>query len=271
MDDKYLLTIITICYNSGKTIEKCIKSVIEQLTNEVEYLIIDGKSKDNTMEIINKYKDSVRVISEKDTGIYNAMNKGIANAKGKYIIFMNSDDQLRKDAISTILRSVKTDKDCYYGDTQTHYIANGKDYSRIEIAGEKLELLKKDPIYYHQSFWCTKEAMEKVGKFDESYRIAADWELMVKLYNRGCSFEHVNFVVSDYYFGGMSAKWHVGERHRVRKNNNLYKVFDKYIFRDFLKALKNLILDKIIGIDKHNMLIIKRKGYKNSESNKESN
>lgn len=256
------LTIITCCYNSDKTIETCVKSILEQLTEEVEYLIIDGNSKDDTLNILNKYKNKIHIISEKDTGIYNAMNKGIMNAQGDYILFMNSDDKLHKDSLNVILESLKTNKDCYYGDTETHYLVGTSDYSKIEIAGENFKLLSKNPLYYHQSFWCKRSVIEKVGKFDEQFKIAADWELMFRLYNLNYSFEHINSVIADYYFGGVSSKWHVGERHRVRKKNKAYKKFDKYLIRDFLKFSKNLFLDKIIGIDNHNKLIIKRKGFK---------
>ncbi len=269
--NNYLLTIITVCYNAENTIEKCIKSVTNQLNDSVEYLIIDGASTDNTLKIIDKYKRFLKCYSEKDSGIYNAMNKGIDKANGKYILYMNSDDQLKEGVINTILKAIKTNKDCYFGDTQTHYYVSHDDYSRIEIASENFNLLPKNPLYYHQSFWAKKEALIKVGKFDETFKIAADWELMFRLYGSGCSFEHINFVISDYYFGGASAKWHVMERHRVRKKNNAYKIFDKYIIRDFIKFSKDLVLNMIIGNDKHNLLIVKRKGYKLNENFEKDN
>jgi len=262
MKNKYLLTIITCCYNSEKSIENCVKSVLKQITDDVEYLIIDGASTDNTLNILEKYSDKIRIVSEKDSGIYNAMNKGIDKAQGKYIIFMNSDDKLRDGALEVILNSVKTNRDCYYGDTETHYVAHGEDYSRIEIAEEDFHLLNKGVYYYHQSFWCTKKCLLKIGKFQEQYKLAADWDLMYRLNSAGCSFEHVNFVIADYYHGGSSYKWHVWENHLVRKNNKAYKFIDWYIIRDFIKFSKNAILDKIIGIDNHYLLIAKRKGFK---------
>lgn len=268
--NKYLLTIVTICYNAEKTIESCIKSVIKQLNDNVEYIIIDGASTDNTLEIVKKYEKNLTIYSEPDNGIYNAMNKGIDKANGKYILYMNSDDQLKDNVIDVIINSCKSDKDCYYGDTITHYMVGNDDYYILEKAIDNFKLLSKNPLYYHQSFWAKKEALIKVGKFDESFKIAADWELMIRLYKNNCSFEHINHVISDYYFGGASSKWHVMERHRVRKKNNIYKYFDKYMFRDFIKFSKNLILDTILGKDKHNYLIAKRKGYKKYEDSKEN-
>ena len=271
-NNNYLLTIVTVCYNSEKTIRNCVESVIKQLNDNVEYIIIDGASKDNTLNILKEYDSNLKIYSERDTGIYNAMNKGIDKANGKYILYMNSDDCLKEGVVDVILNAIKTDKDCYYGDTETHYMVGNDDYSRIEIGLEDFKLLPKNPLYYHQSFWCKKDKMIEVGKFKENdYKIAADWELMFRLYNSGCTFEHVNYIISDYYFGGVSAKWHVWERHRVRKNNNSYKYFDKYLIRDFLKFSKNAILDFILGNDKHNYLIAKRKGFKKIDEKSKKN
>ena len=91
-----MISIITIAKNEEKTIERTILSVINQSAiNEIEYIIIDGKSSDNTLEIINKYKNKIsKIISEPDFGIYNAMNKGIKAAKGEYILFLNAGDEL---------------------------------------------------------------------------------------------------------------------------------------------------------------------------------
>ena len=87
------ISVITVCYNSENTIERTIKSVLSQTYQDIEYIIVDGLSTDKTLEIVNKYKDKIaKIISEKDTGLYDAMNKGIDNASGEYLMFLNSDD-----------------------------------------------------------------------------------------------------------------------------------------------------------------------------------
>ena len=109
------ITIITICFNSAESIERTIKSVCNQKNDQVEYIIIDGKSTDNTLEIIENYKNNIdKIISEKDEGIYDAYNKGINNASGDYIMFLNSDDWLDSSALEKIQYAIHTKKDVYY-------------------------------------------------------------------------------------------------------------------------------------------------------------
>ena len=100
------ISIITICYNAAQTIEKTIKSVVAQDYPNIEYLIIDGKSKDNTLEIVAKYEDKIAlVLSEPDKGIYDAMNKGMEKATGDYIWYMHADDQIyAPDTLSIIMK-----------------------------------------------------------------------------------------------------------------------------------------------------------------------
>ena len=113
------VSIITVCYNSAKTIKRTIKSVAEQDYEEIEYIIIDGGSTDGTLDIIDRYKDKISVlVSEPDEGIYDAMNKGIARATGDIIGFMNSDDWYADGAIVAIAEAFKkTEAEIVYGKT----------------------------------------------------------------------------------------------------------------------------------------------------------
>ena len=109
-----LVSIITPCYNSEKTIEKTIKSVLGQTYKNIEYIIVDGGSSDSTIDIVKKYEmlfeGRMKVISEKDDGIYDAMNKGILNATGKLIGIVNSDDYYEADAVETVVKNMEEDE-----------------------------------------------------------------------------------------------------------------------------------------------------------------
>lgn len=232
-----MLTICTVCYNSGKTIERCIKSVVSQLTDEVEYLIIDGKSSDNTIDIIKKYSKDLKYVSEKDNGIYDAMNKGIKMATGKYILFMNSDDYFNDGAIKVILQSIKSNKDCYYGDA--NYIIENK-YGKyikkyVGCPDGKIEHVVGGPQWSHQSFLVKVDRLKQIGYFDEQFKIIADWDSMVALYKLGCSFEHIDYIISDFTIGGTSSKSENYQRHLVRKKHKTYKVFDFYYVKDLIR------------------------------------
>ena len=132
--NKPYFSIITACYNSAKTIERTIKSVLDQSYDSWEYIIVDGKSTDNTLEIVNAYakkENRIRVISEPDHGIYDAMNKGIGMAQGILIGMVNSDDYYEKDALQNIQEAYKgTDYEIVYG-MQRNWSVDGRIMSII--------------------------------------------------------------------------------------------------------------------------------------------
>ncbi|HWZ04155.1 MAG TPA: glycosyltransferase, partial [Mucilaginibacter sp.] len=116
---KPILSVITVVYNNVQDIERTMLSVLTQTYPRIEYIIIDGKSTDGTLKIINRYKDQVaKIFSEKDEGIYDAMNKGLAAATGDYVIFMNSGDEFyERDTVQMVFDS-SPNADIYYGETE---------------------------------------------------------------------------------------------------------------------------------------------------------
>lgn len=238
--DNIQLTIITVCYNSQDYIERCINSIIPQLTDEIEYLIIDGKSNDNTLDIIKRYDNYLRFVSEKDNGIYDAMNKGIKLASGKWILFINSDDILIENKLSNLIEYSKEydDYDCIYSDIELIYSYNNNLFVRNHNTAVDLKLLNKSMVLHHQSMICKKNSMLKVNGFDTKYKIAADWDMMLKMRNSGMKFKKINYIFSRFYFGGASSKKHLHERHLVRKNNKCYKILDFCILIDIIHSLE---------------------------------
>ncbi len=234
-----LLSIITICYNSEKTIEKCIRSIVTQLTDEVEYIIVDGASIDNTYAIIDSYKEryGIKLISEKDNGIYDAMNKGLMHANGTWICYANSDDCLLPNTVAEMLNAILKfpDYDCIYGDAFHFRTLDGELYTKKVTAPETVSGLKRTSVVEHPSSVCRREAVINIGAFDVSFSIAADWDLFLRMYLAGLKFKHVDKIFVDFFYGGASGQNHAKERHLVRKKNNVYFLFDAFYFIEWLK------------------------------------
>ena len=182
------ITIITATYNSGATLCDTMESVLRQTYRDIEYLVIDGASKDNTLDIVRNYEPmfngKLKYISEPDKGIYDAMNKGIRMATGDVVGILNSDDFYTTD---TVLEQVaqamaQTDTDAVYGDV--HYVED-KDLSRsvryYSSRYFKRSLMRFGFMPAHPSFYCRRKVYERYGAFDISYKIAADFENLLRL------------------------------------------------------------------------------------------
>ena len=188
---KPLITVITVVLNRGKTIEQCLLSVLEQTYENIEYLIVDGASTDGTLDIIQKYEAAVDYyVSEPDSGIYNAMNKGLSLATGNYILFLNADDWYRKDAVELLLsNAVSSNADVTYADA---YIVNSEG-----VLLRRLDSWLHDGLYTrgaplrHETMLVKADIYNKFGNYDESYYIIADYDFMITLYHESCSFSHV--------------------------------------------------------------------------------
>lgn len=181
MDRKPLVSIITISFNSSNTILETIKSVNNQSYNFIEHLFIDGASTDNTLKLIKANSNRVStLISEKDNGIYNAMNKGLQHAKGEIIGFLNSDDQFYDNQIiNLIVDEFDSGTDCVYGNlvfTNSQDKIVRKWYSRSFKPG----LFQYSWTPAHPTFYCRKSVYERLGYYREDFTIAADVDLMFR-------------------------------------------------------------------------------------------
>jgi len=179
------ISIITVCRNSEKTIEETIKSVINQTYTDIEYIIIDGKSTDQTINIIKKYQNiySIKLISEQDKGIYDAMNKGINLTTGEVIGILNSDDFYQGNEVIAIIMQLFKDKnpDAIYADLQYIDRINNKHITRKWISGNYHEKkLNNGWIIPHPTFFVKKEIYNKYGSFNLKFKIAADYELLLR-------------------------------------------------------------------------------------------
>ena len=187
------ITIITVCVNAEKTIKDTIESVLKQSYKDFEYIIVDGKSSDDTLKIISKYQDKrIRLISEKDKGLYDAMNKGIKLATGDIIGTINSDDILAsEDIFQTIIDNFDENTDVIYANIKYY----NEDFSKVKrdfISGTK------ENDYFcpaHPSMYVRKQIYEKIGTYNINYKIAADFDFMVR-----CNLNNVRYKYIDKYF-----------------------------------------------------------------------
>ncbi len=183
------VTIITVAYNSQKTIRGTIESVYNQTYQDIEYILVDGNSNDKTLNIIKKYeqvfknsKKQYRWISENDKGIYDAINKGIKMASGDVIGILNSDDYFYdNDVITDVVNKFKIEKiDCLYGDIIYVDTDNRKIVRRWISRKFEKGLFEKSWTPGHPSFYCKKEIYDKLGLYRTDFKIAADVELMYR-------------------------------------------------------------------------------------------
>ena len=181
------ISIITVVYNSEKYIRRTIESIVGQDYPAIEYIIIDGKSKDTTMQIVNEYRDRIAVVvSEPDKGLYDAMNKGLRLATGSYVLYINSGDALSSPTLlSDIFNDVPADSDVIYGDTQITDEDGNILHNRRHRPPEQLTWrdYKRGMLVCHQSFIAKRTLC---NEYDTQYRYAADfdWCLNILLKSR---------------------------------------------------------------------------------------
>lgn len=201
------LSIITVCFNAERTIEKTIKSILGQTFTKYEWIVVDGKSTDRTNEIIKEYipefeRKGIKVDyrSEYDKGIYDAMNRGAQRATGEYLTYMNADDLYYKnDSIERVITILEnTSADIVYGDTC--FIKTNEQYI------EKAKAI--ETITYHLPF-CpqatfVKSELQRQLQFDIQFRISADYDFFLRAYLQGNKFQRVEQVVAYFTFGGAS-------------------------------------------------------------------
>ncbi|SMO61511.1 glycosyltransferase family 2 protein [Solitalea koreensis] len=231
-------SIITVCLNSEETIERCIRSVQCQKGQNIEHIVIDGLSSDKTLDIVKKYED-VTYLSEKDNGIYDAMNKGVNLSKGDYVLFLNSDDELKCNYFEECDRVLENSDFDFLG-VGVKMISN---QNVREWIPENLSLLKhlwRMPIP-HPGFLVKRNLFLKLGGFDTQFRIAADYDFVLRLFrltNKGAVLKKslVNF-----YLGGVSNSSKIlAENHNVRIKNYNSQVFIYLAYAlDYLRWIKN--------------------------------
>tara|TARA_B100000900_G_C20591066_1_gene721604 strand:+ start:1230 stop:1976 length:747 start_codon:yes stop_codon:yes gene_type:complete len=228
------VSIITATFNSAESIRSCLDSVLNQNYNDLEYLIIDGKSHDKTLTIINNLANNfkeIKIISEKDKGIYDALNKGIKLATGDIIGFIHSDDFLNsKNIIGDIVSMIKNENfDGVYGDLQYVEASNTQKVLRNWISSEFTHgLLKEGWMPAHPTLFLKKEVYKKHGLFDLDFKISADYDFILRVFNDfELRFGYLPKIITKMRLGGIS-------------NNNLKNIILK-TREDYIAIKKNKV------------------------------
>lgn len=241
-----LISIITVSYNSVNTIEQTILSVINQNFKDYEYIIIDGGSKDGTIDIIKKYQNQINIwISEPDSGIYDAMNKGLKLAKGKFISLLNSDDWFEKDSLNYVANSYKLhpNVDLFHGLLRFIDINDEPD----SIIGHYNSYLNTGMIE-HPTCFVKKELYDRVGLFDLNYKSASDYDWMLRTKKADAKFLLIPEILTNFRRGGMSES-DLGsyEELFIKKKHGLFnKIFFLYHLIIFYQKKLKYKVKKVI-------------------------
>lgn len=197
------LSIVTVNLNNAEGLKKTAESISVQSCRDFEWIVIDGGSKDGSVEVLADFQDIITfMVSEKDTGIYNAMNKGVRNAKGEYLLFLNSGDCLAgNDVIGKVLHN-GLDADIVYGDS--YNILNGEIVKK-ETFDDKLSFyfLKRFSLQHQSSFIRRSLLIDR--PYDEKYRIVSDKKFFLEMALYGKTFRHIPIIVSLYDISGISS------------------------------------------------------------------
>ena len=208
-------SIITICYNSSKTIERTIKSVLDQTCKNYEYIIVDGASKDCTLDIVKQYEPlfegRMKWKSEPDTGIYNAMNKGIKCSSGDIIGIVNSDDWLEKNALDIVAKSLAENSEdvdaLYCGGIQFHRMNGSVKRWDVNLKSFK----RQAPLYImsgirHPATFVPRQVYDRIGLFNEQMKLSADQDFILRCHFNGVKLIEIPQTLSNMSEGGISTE-----------------------------------------------------------------
>ena len=216
-------SIITVTYNAGKVLEDTIQSVVFQTYRNVEYIIVDGGSTDNTLDVVHKYQERIcKVISEPDRGLYDAMNKGIRMATGDYLCFLNAGDELHEnETLQKIVYTLKGKElpDVIYGETaivdeEGHFL-----HMRRLSTPEHLhwKSFKEGMLVCHQAFFSRRE-LALANPYDLRYRFSADFDWCIRIMKQSKDLHNTHLTLIDYLNEGMTTQNHkasLKERFRI--------------------------------------------------------
>lgn len=246
-------SIIIVCLNSVDTIERAITSVIQQEFSELDFIIIDGGSRDGTVDILKKYSKKIdKWISEPDNGIYDAMNKGIKMAEGDVISILGSDDWYEEGIFKLVEKQFKEHEcDLVCGDN--YYI----DKNGIKIYQDQskysLEDIHFGMVYGFSTIFCRKKFYEKENNFNTKYKIAADYDWVLRTIQKGAKFHYVHQPFFSFSYGGVSTTDTISCAYEARD------ISLKYIPEKEQKKYEKIILDKFYARLGHSSSVEQRK------------
>jgi glycosyltransferase involved in cell wall biosynthesis len=254
---RYHFSIITVCYNSSETISRTIQSVIEQtktFSGSIQYLIIDGKSTDDTLRVIDDAcvnlpnNITLNVISESDSGIYDAMNKGIMLAEGNVIGIINSDDEYVSGVFNECWQHFYNDSDLsiIHANVNWKYSLTGYPSLFMERKGSpEIEDLFKGMTINHPTVFCRKEIYQRFGLFNLKYRYSADWSWFLMIANVNVKIKYIDKIYAIFDMSGVSNRF-ISNRYKENLSiyNELYNK-KKIHLGTYLLRVKGIVFEYI--------------------------
>lgn len=248
------ISVITIVLNGEDFIEQTILSVLNQKNDNIEYIVVDGGSVDGTLEIISRYKENIEiVISERDNGIYDALNKGISRAKYEIIGLIHCGDFYESQILMEVLNEFnRTSADVLCGNIRFIEEIGDRRISRILIP-DHTQLRDKMTVY-HPATFIRRECYSLYGFYSTDYKIAADYDLLLNLFLHGLKFIYFPAVIANFRAGGISGK---GEMRLLKENflirkqrigsGHAYKYLAQTGLREMFFLIRKFLVQTIIG------------------------
>lgn len=264
LPDKPLVSVVTVVFNGEPFLEEAIQSVIGQTYDNIEYIIIDGGSTDGTLDIIKKYEGQIDYwVSEKDYGLYDAMNKGIKITSGLLIGLLNSDDLYNLFTITSVLESfyLESEASVFYGDLVKFFNENRNDVIFFKGDMGANAFAKGDIIINHPTCFVDRRLYLLYGCFDNAFDIGADGELMLRLYFNSVNFIHIPEILALFRFGGITSHHNFKNMHKILMQE--YRLLKRYypisivlrrVFFKMYRFYRNYFLLKIFSQEQFNKI-----------------
>jgi len=251
IENNFKISIVTVVYNSEKYLEQTIQSVIKQTYENIEYIIIDGSSTDSTVNIIRKYENSISYwVSEKDDGIYDAMNKGSLASNGDFVIFMNAGDLFyNKNIITNVVNKIYDDTKVYFGRALINKEKLSWIYPSARFTEKNIKTWLKKSLPNHQAMFFPK-AFYKSVKYNTKYKIGSDSDYKFKA-RKQCEFIFLDELVCKFELDGISSEFNSFKNTKqIMKDSWEISIEHEgllYAFERQVKILSKYLMKKIVG------------------------
>ncbi len=254
MNKQPKISIITPVFNAQSTIKQTVESVLQQKYEPLEYIIVDGQSTDDTLSILEAYKNNpqVTIISEKDNGIYDAMNKGIKQSSGDIVGIINADDFYLPGIFTKVAQTfVRHNAGIVYGNLMKVKEISEQQYTQVLLPD--ISKMPRTMGIFHPSTFVAKQVYQNIGMFDTRYRLAADYDFLLRAYNAKITFRYLNETIAAFRVGGASniscdsykEAIEILTSHRSPYVKQMKRLYRKCLLKKELKQVMNTMINTL--------------------------